>query len=154
MNGSASGQETFVVFPLGTRRFALGAGDVVEISRSDRAQAFPHTTQGLSGVLVRRGEILPVWDLAGQVGQTVTARRFWLITRRNFAGDEPTAVPVSGECQMVRAAFEPPPAGAAEYVRGVLLLGEQSVEVLDLARLVRQLSAVEPGPRAGREEKD
>jgi chemotaxis signal transduction protein len=135
MNGTASGKESFVVFPLGSARFALPTTEVVELSRAGQVQTFPHTAPVLGGVLVRRGEILPVWDLAALLGTRSAAARFWLVTRRNFAGEEPTAIPVSGECQMLRAEMLPPPDGSADYVRGVLVLGDQPVEVLDLSRL-------------------
>lgn len=131
MSDAAPKRESFVVFPLGARRFALRTEDVVELSRSGEAQSFPHTTAGLEGVLLRRGEVLPVWDLASRLGAEETARRFWLITRRNFAGEEPTAVPVSGECQMLRAEMQPAPEAAAGHVRGVLALQEDS-DVLSL----------------------
>jgi chemotaxis signal transduction protein len=135
MSDAAPKRQSFVVFPLGARRFALRTEDVLELSRAGEAQPFPQTTPGLGGVLLRRGEVLPVWDLASRLGAENAARKFWLITRRNFAGEEPTAVPVSGECQMLRAQMQPPPDAAPEHVRGVLVLEEESVEVLDLARL-------------------
>jgi chemotaxis signal transduction protein len=135
MSAASSGRESFVVFPLGSRRFALLTAEVVELCRAGLVQEFPHTTTGLAGVLVRRGEVLPVWDVATLLGKENAAQRFWLVTRRNSAGEEPTAIPVSGECQMLRAEMLPPPDGSAEHVRGVLVLEGQPVEVLDLARL-------------------
>jgi chemotaxis signal transduction protein len=136
MSITAPGRESFVVFPLGVRRFALLTSDVVELSRAGLVQTFPHTTPGVTGVLVRRGEILPVWDVAeALLGSESVTKRFWLVTRRHFAGEEPTAIPVSGECQMLRAEMLPPPEGSAGHVRGVLVLEDQPVEVLDLARL-------------------
>ena len=131
-----SPQESFVLFPLDGRRFALPAGDVVELSRTGSVQLFPHTTAALLGVLVRRGEILPVWDLAQiLLGTEEATLKYCLVTRRNSAGEEWTAVPVSGECQMLHCEMLPPPEGSAKYVRGVLLLDGQPIEVLDLKEL-------------------
>lgn len=136
MSTQSSGPETYVVFPLGARRFALPTTDVVELSRSGLVQKFPHTMPGMSGILVRRSEILPVWDLAETLlGPGKAALKYWLITRRNFSGEELTAIPVSGECQMLHSTMMAPPEGAAAHVRGVLSLDDQFVEVLDLARL-------------------
>jgi chemotaxis signal transduction protein len=131
----ASGQ-SFVVFPLGDRRFALPTVDVVELSRNGRAQKFPHTSAALEGVLVRRGEVLPVWDLAKTLlGCQSAIWKMWLVTRCNFSGEELTAIPVSGECQMVHAQTLLPAEGAAGHVLGVLMVENQPVEVLDLRGL-------------------
>lgn len=136
MSPNTSTPDSFVVFPLGERRLALPASDVVELSRTGSVHLFPHTTPALVGVLVRRGEILPVWDLAQTLlGSEEPTLKYCLITRRNFAGEEWTAIPVSGECQMLRSELLPPPEGAASYVRGILLLDGQSIEVLDLAEM-------------------
>jgi chemotaxis signal transduction protein len=132
----SSGPDTYVVFPLGVRRFALPTTNVVELSRSGLVQKFPHTTPGMLGILIRRGEILPVWDVAETLlGPGKVALKYWLITRRNSSGEELTAIPVSGECQMLHSVMMAPPEGAAAHVRGVLSLDDQFVEVLDLARL-------------------
>ena len=129
-------QESFVVFPLGGRRLALPTSDVVELSRTGSVHLFPHTTPALLGVLLRRGEILPVWDLAQTLlGSEEPTLKYCLVTRHNFAGAERTAIPVSGECQMVHSEMLPPPEDSATYVRGVLLLDGQPIEVLDLAEV-------------------
>lgn len=134
MSENTANRQSFVVFPLGARRFALPTADVVELSHTGFVQTFLQTTPGLLGVLVRRGEILPVWDLAPVLLDGAEApRKYWLITRRNFAADEVTAIPVSGECEMLHSEIQPPPEGAAPQVRGVLLLDGDPVEVLDLA---------------------
>lgn len=139
MSSPVSPKESFVIFPLGARRFALPTSDVVELSRSGVVQKFPHTTPGLMGVLVRRGELLPVWDVTRQLlGLNKTPLKYWLITRRNFAGEEWTAIPVSGECQMLHSEMLPPAPGSAAHVRGMLPLEGQLIEVLDLSHLAAQ----------------
>ncbi len=139
MSSAVSRQESFVIFPLGGRRFALLTSDVVELSRTGVVQKFPHTTPGLMGVLVRRGELLPVWDVTRPLlGLNKVPLKYWLITRRNFAGEEWTAIPVSGECQMLHSEMLPPTEGSAAHVRGMLPLEDQLIEVLDLAHLAAQ----------------
>jgi chemotaxis signal transduction protein len=129
--------ESFVIFPLGPRRFALLTSDVVELTRTGFVQKFPHTTSGLTGVLMRRGDVLPVWDVTQiLLGPGKVALKYWLVTRRNFAGEELTAIPVSGECQMLNMEMQPPPEGSAQHLRGILRVEEQAVEVLDLAQMV------------------
>jgi hypothetical protein len=88
-----------------------------------------------------------VWDVAGVLlGPGKATSKYWLVTRRNSAGEEWTAIPVSGECQMIHSPMLPPPAGSAEHARGVLLVDDQFIEVIDLARL-----AMPPGPAASRQ---
>lgn len=137
MSSDAAGKESMVVFPLGDRRFALPTADVVELSRPGVIQTFPHTTPGILGVLVRRDEVLPVWDVArALLGTDDATQKFFLVVRRNFAGSEPTALLISGECQMLNAEVMPPPEGAAAHARGLLWLEGEAVEVIDLGRIV------------------
>lgn len=138
--------ESFVIFPLGARRFALPTGDVVELTRTGFVQKFPHATSGIIGVLMRRGEVLPVWDITQTLpGPGRETLKYWLVTRRNFAGEEVTAIPVSGECWMLNAQMQAPPPGSAPHVRGVLSVESRWVEVLDLAQLAapRNSGAIE-----------
>jgi hypothetical protein len=80
--------------------------------------------------------LLPVWDVTRPlIGMGKVPLKFWLITRRNFAGPEWTAIPVSGECQMLHSEMLPPAKGSPAHVRGMLSLEAQLIEVIDLARL-------------------
>jgi CheW-like protein len=136
MKTPVAGTESFVVFSLAGKRFAMPAADVVELSRSGAVQTFPHTTPGMRGVLLHRGEILPIWDVAQTLIGTITpARNYYLILRRNFAGQESTAVPVSGECQLLHAEMLPPPETSPPHICGLLFLEGQRVEVLDPGQL-------------------
>src|SRR5262245_2930371 len=144
MNGKTSnpafqeeGHSAFVLFPLGSKRFALPAGQVSELARPDELQPFPHTTPLLSGVLVRRGRIVPVCDVAQVlIGPSAPARRYYLIAWRNVQGqNEWTAIPVSGECRLTHAAVMQPDAKMPAYVSGVLTEGAELVQILDLEKL-------------------
>ena len=128
--------DSFVVFSLDGSLFALSAAEVVEVSKAGEVQTFPHTSAQLEGVLLHRGAILPVWDLAGTLGVTVAVpKKFCLLARHNFVAAEPTAIPVSSEGQMLRSEMLPPVTGAPAHVRGLLDIGERQVEVLDLEQL-------------------
>lgn len=129
--------EKFVLFPLGKRRFALRAEVVTELAKPDDLQAFPHTTPLLTGVLVRRGRIIPVLDVAQVlIGPDAPARKFYLIASRKFARDaEWTAVPVSGECELLDAELVPPTGRLPKYVTGLLSLDGEIVEVIELEKL-------------------
>src|SRR5512133_147694 len=94
---------SFVVFPIGEKRFATPAVVVSELAQPDTPQIFPHTTPLLTGVLVRRGRIVPVCDVAQVlVGPHAPARRFYLIATRR-SESELIAVPVTGDCELVTA---------------------------------------------------
>jgi chemotaxis signal transduction protein len=129
--------QPYVLFPLGKKRFALPAGKVSELARPDRLQRFPHATALLAGVLVRRGHIVPVLDVAQVlVGPNAPTRKFYLIATREFSGaSEWTAIPVTGECELASAASVPTSGNAPYYVSGWLTLKEEIIEVVDLEKL-------------------
>lgn len=138
MNEAAqAGQKTnFVLFPLGKRRFALFADLVTELARPDRLHTFPHATPLLSGVLLRRGQIVPVCDVAPLlVGPDAPERKFYLITaRKGKSSSEWTALPVTGECELAASELLPV-SGKLSYVSGVIEVGNEIIEVIDLERI-------------------
>lgn len=139
-----STETRFVLFPLGNKRFALPAAQVTELAQPDMLQRFPHTTKLLAGVLLRRGRIIPVLDVAEVlVGPDAPARKFYLIATRRFAtGEEWTAVPVTGECELKKwEMIAPNMASLPKYVIGVLALPEETVEVIDLNLLGTAVAA-------------
>ena len=136
MNATTANGQSYVVFPLGDRRFALPTADIVELSRYGQVQKFPHTSPELEGVLVRRGRILPVWNLASSLDDCMeVTTKIWLITKCNFTGDELTAIPVSGECQMFQAQSLLKSSETPGRALGILMIDDQPIEVLDLRRL-------------------
>jgi len=140
---SQAGQKTnFVLFPLGKKRFALFADVVTELARPDRLQTFPHTTPLLSGVLLRRGEIVPVCDVAPLlVGPEAPERKFYLITaRKGRSSSEWTALPVTGECELAASELLPVN-GKSSYVRGVIEVGREVIEVIDLEQISAEADA-------------
>jgi chemotaxis signal transduction protein len=135
---NAGRAKSYVLFPMGSKRFALPAEFVEELARPDHLQTFPHRTPLLAGVLVRRGKIVPVCDVAQiLVGPEAPPRKFFLIANREAtAHQEWTAIPVTGECTL--ASLEPtrPEAGQPSYVTEVLKTGEEKVAVVDLSKLI------------------
>jgi chemotaxis signal transduction protein len=132
-------QDRFVLFPIGKRRFALGAEVVTELAKPDRLQSFPHTTPLLSGVLYRRGAVIPVCDVAQVlVGPDAPIRKFYLIAKRGVGSGEKewTALPVTGECELAAAEMLPPAGKVEPYVRGLLAFAQEIVEVIDLDKLM------------------
>ena len=134
---SLQSESRYVLFPLGTKRFALPAEQVTELAQPDVLQTFPHSTQLLAGVLVRRGRIVPVLDVAQVlIGPDAPARKFYLIATRQCAGgNEWTAVPVTGECELKKWEMIAPQMSLPKYVLGILALPDETIEVIDLNKL-------------------
>jgi chemotaxis signal transduction protein len=137
---SAAATASFVLFPLGKKRFALSATRVTELARMDRVHEFPSTTPLVSGVLVRRGEVIPVCDVAQVlVGRDAPPRKFYLIAKRKFeATEERAAIPVTGDCELTNSELLPRTGDLAVYVNGLLSLPDEIIEVLDLETLMME----------------
>lgn len=131
-------RQTFVLFPLGKKRFAFSAEHVSEFARPDEPQTFPHTTPLLTGVVVRRNQIVPVADVAPLlVGSDAPVRKFYLVVNRKLNGKvSRTAIPVTGECELTEAEQLPVTGKLPAYVSGLLSLKNEIVEVLDIEKLM------------------
>ncbi|HKD79187.1 MAG TPA: chemotaxis protein CheW [Candidatus Angelobacter sp.] len=130
--------KAYVLFPLGEKRFALPAEAVTELARPDTLQTFPHRTPLLAGVLVRRGRIIPVCDVAQiLVGPAAPPRKFYLIANCKLESNQQlTAVPVTGECELASAARAPLTGSEPQYISGKLVLGDETVEIVALEKLI------------------
>ena len=128
---------SFVVFQVGTRRVALPRDCVAELIASPTLFSFPHTTPLISGVVLRRGRIVPVLDLGpGVLGAPSPPARFFLVVERHISNSsERCAIPVQGECELV-AGIMLPAAGQDEFVIGSLALNEEQIDVLDLEKAI------------------
>ena len=100
---------SFVVFQVGTRRVALPRDCVAELIASPILFSFPHTTPLITGVVLRRGRIVPVLDLGpGLLGAASPPARFFLVVERRISNSsERCAIPVQGECELVAGIMLP-----------------------------------------------
>jgi chemotaxis signal transduction protein len=132
--------ESFVLFPLGHKRFALPAEQVSELAKPDVIHTFPSNTRMVRGVLLRRGELIPVCDVAqALVGKDAPPRKFYLIAKRKFEKqEESAAIPVSGDCELTSSRLLPPTGKLVAYVSGLLSLEKEIVEVIDLEKLMSE----------------
>jgi chemotaxis signal transduction protein len=128
---------SFVVFQVGTRRVALSRESVAELIASPLLFSFPHTTPLITGVVLRRGQIVPVLDLGpGLLGAPSPPARFFLVVERHISDiPQRCAIPVQGECELV-AGIMLPTAGRDEFVSGCLELNKEQIEVLDLEKAI------------------
>jgi chemotaxis signal transduction protein len=126
-----------VLLRLGERRFALAADQVAELVAPSRIFRFPHRTPEIDGVILRRGRTVPVCDLAEKLtGKRLASRRFYLIAMRLHGNvKETVALPVGGECELIRADLTPAGPSDSPHVSAWLSHNGEVIEVLNLAAL-------------------
>ena len=130
--------EAFVLFPLGKKRFALSAEHVSELARQDASQQFPHTTPLITGVVLRRQQVVPVVDVAPMlVGLNPPERKFFLVIQKSDGrGKQQMAIPVSGECELAESEPLPVTGQLPPHVAGLLALQDEIIEILDIDKLI------------------
>jgi chemotaxis signal transduction protein len=136
-----SESQSFVLLRLGERRFALAARHIAELVAPSRVFRFPHQTPEIEGVILRRGRIVPVCDVAERlVGKALKSLRLYLIALRRYTGQaEWIALPVTGECELINAEMSPASEADSPHVAGWLSHAGDVIEVLNLDGLT-------PGP--------
>jgi chemotaxis signal transduction protein len=143
----AEQSDTFscVLLRLGERRFALAADQVAELAAPSRIFRFAHRTPEIDGVILRRGRVVPVCDIAEKlIGKKLSQRRFYLIaTRRHAAALDWIALPVSGDCELIQADLTPAGPSDSPHVAAWLSHGGEVIEVLNLSALTPAAAAGE-----------
>jgi chemotaxis signal transduction protein len=129
--------QSFVLLRLGERRFAVAASNIAELVAPSRIFRFPHRTSEIEGVILRRGRIVPVCDVATQLlGKPLASRRFYLIVQRRYTEQtEWVALPVTGDCELINAEMSPAGETDSAHVAGWLSFGGDVIEVLNLDAL-------------------
>jgi chemotaxis signal transduction protein len=127
-----------VLLRLGERRFALPAEQVAELAAPSRVFRFAHRTPELDGVILRRGRVVPVCDVAERLtGKRLSSRRFYLIAaRRHGHSMDWVAIPVSGQCELIQADLTPAGEHDSPHVAGWLSHAGEVIEVLNLNALM------------------
>jgi chemotaxis signal transduction protein len=138
--------QSFVLLRLGDRRFAVSANQIAELVAPSRVFRFPHHTPEVEGVILRRGRIVPVCDVAEKlIGKAVKSRRFYLIAQRCYGPQtEWVALPVTGDCELINAEMTLPSDTDAPHVSGWLSHAGDVIEVLHLAALTPGPSEIAP----------
>jgi chemotaxis signal transduction protein len=133
-----TGKHSYVLLHVGNRRFALRSELVEELAPPVRLHQFPNTTALVAGVIVRRGRIVPVYDVSRVLcGRESSVHRFYLVARRDFGREsEASAIPVNGECELAHSELIPAGKADAAYFTGSLTVGEEKIQVLNLEALV------------------
>ena len=138
--------QSFVLLRLGDRRFAVTANQIAELVAPSRIFRFPHNTSEVEGVILRRGRIVPVCDVAETlIGQGLKSRRFYLIAQRCYGVQtEWVALPVTGDCELINSEMTLPSDTDAPHVSGWLSHAGDVIEVLNLAALTPGPSGIAP----------
>ncbi len=133
--------QAFVLLRLGERRFAVAANQIAELVAPSRVFHFPHRTENIEGVILRRGRIVPVCDVAKVlIGTTLIARRLYLVAVRHYGTQtEWVALPVTGECELINSEMTAAGESDAPHVAGWLSHDGDVIEVLNI-------DAITPGP--------
>ena len=131
-------RKSWVLLHVGNRRFALPAESVMELAPPVRLHNFPHTSTLIAGVIVRRGRIVPVYDVSPILcGCESSVHRFYLVAERGFGNaSEASAIPVNGECELATSEMLPRHENAPSYFAGTLAIENENIDVLDLQELV------------------
>jgi chemotaxis signal transduction protein len=142
-------RKSWVLLHVGNRRFALPAESVIELAPPVRLHNFPHTSKLIAGVIVRRGRIVPVYDVAPILcGRESSVHRFYLIADRAFGASpeasEASAIPVNGECELANGEMQPRDENAPPYFAGTLAIENENISVLDLQMLVTSAAGNNP----------
>jgi len=133
--------QSYVLLRLGERRFAVPASQIAELVAPCHVFKFPHRTSQIEGVILRRGRIVPVCDVAETLtGKKVMSRRLYLLAVRHYgAQTEWLALPVTGECELINAEMIVAAESDAPHVAGWLSHAGDVIEVLNI-------DAITPGP--------
>lgn len=129
--------QSIVLLRLGERRFAIAATEVAELVAPSRMFKFPHRTPKVEGVILRRGRIVPVCEVAERLlGKKISARRFYLIAVRHYGQHkEWVALPVTGECELINAEITAASDSDAPHIAGWISHDGNVIEVLDVNAL-------------------
>lgn len=143
--------KSYVIVPIGNRRFSLAAESVVELISVGKLQRFPHRTPWISGVITRRNRVVPVCDVGRLLGErNESIGRFHLIAEWQ-AGDtrDWCAIPVAGECELASAEAavqgEDNTENQEPYITGSLQIGEDRIQILDLGKLIQECQSSSEG---------
>lgn len=133
-----SERATFVLLRIGNRRFALPSRNIVELAPPVRLHTFPHGSKFVAGVIVRRGRIVPVYDVSPLLtGRESALHRFYLVADVAIGAEkEASAIPVTGECELASGDIESRADSDPEYFSGKLTVESEAVNVLNLESLV------------------
>lgn len=134
----------FVTFKAGGTRFAVPGREVEEITPLVRLSPLPGAPPVVAGLMNHRGRSLPVADATHLL--TGKASRHWASTRilvARVALDASAGLIIGLLAERVFKTLQlspqdiaDPAAPAAPFIRGVAAMGDELVQILDIARML------------------
>ena len=150
MTTTDQGADTYILFTVADTSYALSSEDVRHMEMVDQVTPVPNAADYLEGVVLSRGQIVPVVNLRARFGFAKVPhdlRTRLLIVR---SGERWVGLVVDSAREFVtipRAAIEPPSNAIAglsrDYLRGIANIGGRLVLVLDVTNVLD--TSVVPG---------
>jgi purine-binding chemotaxis protein CheW len=143
---SAASRLQFIAFRAGDQEFAADIMMIREIRGWTPATPLPHAPEHVRGVINLRGLVLPVVDLKARLGGGITdaAVKHVIIVVKSGEHSIGLLVDAVSEILTTTAAdIQPPPEmgqdAQSSFVKGVAVIGDRMVTVLDMAKLTASL---------------
>lgn len=142
---SADQTDKVVVFSLQNQLYGIDIASVLEIIRMELVTSVPGTPYFIEGIINLRGKVVPVMDL-GKKFEIPSSRisentRVIIVEAAGFT----VGLIVDSVSEVLRfpaSSVEPPPALISgqilEALRGIALVGEQLIILLDVNRLLQE----------------
>lgn len=135
-------EEQVVVFNLQDQAYGVNIASVLEIIRAETVTRVPGTPPFIEGIINLRGKVVPVMDLCKKFGlpSTVSETTRIIIVEAGGVSMGITVDSVSEVLRLPESGIEPVPslvsAVSVEAFRGIALVGDRLITLLDLNRLL------------------
>jgi purine-binding chemotaxis protein CheW len=152
--------EQYLTFQLAGQTYGVEILRVQEIKGWEKPTRLPHSPQHVQGVINLRGAVVPILDLRRRfgLGETEYGRTTVVIVVKvdSVRGELTAGIVVDAVCEVCNISAEdlrpPPEVGSpidADFVRGLAMVGDGMLVLLDVVHLVtRTLSDPATTPKA------
>jgi purine-binding chemotaxis protein CheW len=157
---SSVAADAYILFSIAGTTYALSSEDMRHMEMVEQITPVPNAPDYLEGVVLSRGEIVPVVNLRARFGFDRVPHDLATRLLMLRSGDRSVAVLVDSAREFVKipgAAIEPPSNAIAgtsgRYLRGIATMDSRLILVLDAASLLDTATmtgnGAEPGSAAG-----
>ncbi len=129
----------FVICRVGSQHYAITVDDLLEVTAMVRLTPLPAAPPEVLGVVNRHGTVMPLLDLRACLGQPAAPPDLnsLFVVVRGPAYSAGLVVDDILEVTALPGEIRHPPAQSGPYVRGMTILGEQPILILDTVALLR-----------------
>jgi chemotaxis signal transduction protein len=136
-----------LVIGIAEHRYALRLADVAELLADRAPVSVPTSRPDLLGLVAVRGAVLPVYDLASQLGLRARDAPRWLVRSRTRAPFAAAFERFERHARVPSSALSPVAStGVSEFVRASVRLEHHHVPVLELPAIVESVTR-RPAPQ-------